>query len=76
MSVLTVPKSQFKPRAFEYLRRVQAGERICITDRGHPVVDLSPHGSEDDELLCDMRGLVTRFEDPVSPVGDEWEADA
>lgn len=76
MKILTVSKSKFKPKAFEYLRQVEAGDRVCITDHGRPVVDLQPHGLDDDELLMDMRGLVTRYDNPLDPVDDPWDAES
>jgi prevent-host-death family protein len=72
--VTKVPKSKFKPRAFEYLRRAQAGECLCITDRGRPVADIVPHGSDDAGALRGLRGLVLHYEAPAEPVEVEWEA--
>jgi prevent-host-death family protein len=37
---------ELRQRASELLRRVQAGESIEITDRGHPVAVLSPMPDE------------------------------
>ena len=74
MPLTRVPKSKFKPKAFEYLRRAEAGERLCITDHGRPVADIVPHGSDDDEALNALRGLVLRYEVPTEPVEVEWEA--
>jgi prevent-host-death family protein len=76
MSVLMVPKSEFKPRAFAYLRRVEGGDQVCITDHGRPVVDILPHHAEDEQELSELRGLVLRYDNPMDPVGVEWEATA
>jgi prevent-host-death family protein len=76
MKTITVPKSKFKPKAFEYLRCVEAGDKICITDHGKPVVDLQPHGLDDDELLQDMRNLVVRYDNPLDPVEDVWDVES
>ena len=35
-----------KNRLSHYLRRVQAGERIVVTDRGHPIAELTPIADE------------------------------
>ncbi len=75
MSVVLVPKSVFKPRVFEYLRRVEKGAQVCITDHGRPVVDLLPHRAEDDRELAELRGLVLKYERPTDPVDADWEAD-
>jgi prevent-host-death family protein len=36
---------ELKNRLSEYLRRVRAGERIVVTDRGRPVAELLPLSS-------------------------------
>ena len=37
-----VPVRDLKNRLSEYLRRVQGGERVVVTDRGRPVAELMP----------------------------------
>ncbi len=76
MSVLMVPKSKFKPKAFAYLRRVEHGDQICVTDHGRPVADILPHRAGDDQDLSDLRGLVLKYDRPMEPVGVNWEANA
>ena len=76
MSVLMIPKSEFKPKAFAYLRRVEGGDHVCITDHGRPVADILPHHGEDDQELAELRGLVRRYDRPMDPVGVKWEATA
>jgi prevent-host-death family protein len=76
MSVLMVPKSKFKPRAFAFLRRVEKGDRVCITDHGRPVVDIIPHGTDDDRELAELRGLVIEYDRPTDPVDMPREANA
>jgi len=76
MTVLVVPKSKFKPKAFAYLRRVERGDHVCITDHGRPVADIVPHRAEDDRELEELRGLVRKYERPMDPVEVEWEANA
>ncbi len=69
-----ISKSEFKPRALEFLRQVQqTGEAIVITDRGRPVARIEPY-SEGDDVVAQLRGLVLRYDDPLEPVGEEdWE---
>ena len=71
----TVSKSQFKPKALEYLRQVeQSGEGIVITDRGRPVVRVEPYSSGE-EVLELLRGVLLRYEDPTEHVSvEDWEA--
>ena len=73
MNILMVPKSEFKPKAFAYLRRVEDGDQVCITDHGRPVADIIPHHSDDDQELSELRGLVLKYARPMDPVGVEWE---
>ena len=76
MAVLMVSKSKFKPKAFEYLRRVEQEHlRVCVTDHGRPVADIVPHRAGDDDALDSLRGLVREYRDPTAPVDVEWEAD-
>lgn len=71
-SAIRVPKSRFKPRAFEYFRLVQEKRReILITDRGRPVVRISPVDEADETELQELRGLVVRYVDPLEPVDSE-----
>ena len=74
MSVLVVPKSAFKPKAFAYLRRVEQGDEVCITDHGRPVADILPHRAKDDRELAELRGLVRKYERPMDAVDVAWEA--
>ncbi|MCY4373535.1 MAG: type II toxin-antitoxin system Phd/YefM family antitoxin [Spirochaetaceae bacterium] len=71
----TVSKSQFKPRAFEYFRRVQERrETLVITDRGTPVLKIMPFAEDDDADLAALRGSVLRYDDPLEPVHERWES--
>jgi len=76
MSMLIVPKSKFKPKAFAYLRRVEGGDRVCITDHGRPVADILPHHADDEQALAELRGLVVKYDRPTDSAGVEWEANA
>jgi prevent-host-death family protein len=66
----------FKARALEFLRQVESGCTLVVTDRGRPVVRLSPIRSRsDEEILAELRGSVLRYDDPTEPVGlEDWEA--
>jgi prevent-host-death family protein len=74
MSVLMVPKSAFKPKAFAYLRRVENGDQVCITDHGRAVADIIPHHADDDQELAELRGLVLKYTGPTDPIDVVWEA--
>ena len=73
MTILS--KSQFKPRAFEYFRRVQERrETLVITDRGTPVLKITSITEDDDADLAALRGSVLRYDDPLEPVEEPWES--
>mgnify|MGYP006299370561 FL=1 len=71
-----VPKSAFKPKAFEYFRMVEEqGEPVIVTDHGRDAVRIEPilphAGSSKDAL----KGSILRYEAPEEPVGEgDWEA--
>lgn len=71
-----VPKSIFKPKAFEYFRLVEEKrQELLITDHGRPVARISPVDEADEDELSALRGLVVKYVDPCEPVGaEDWEA--
>jgi prevent-host-death family protein len=75
-SPVTVSKSIFKPKAFEYFRLVEEKrQEILITDHGRPVARISPVDEADEHELSALRGLLVKYVDPYEPVGPEdWEA--
>jgi len=62
--------------AFAYLRRVEEGDQVCITDHGRPVADILPHRAADDQELGELRGMLLKYDHPMDPVGVDWEANA
>jgi len=75
-SPVKVPKSIFKPKAFEFFRLVEEKrQEILITDHGRPVARISPVDEADEHELSALRGLLVKYIDPYEPVGSEdWEA--
>jgi PHD/YefM family antitoxin component YafN of YafNO toxin-antitoxin module len=75
-SPVKVPKSIFKPKAFEYFRLVEEQrQEILFTDHGRPVARISPVDEADAHELSALRGLVVKYVDPYEPVGaEDWEA--
>ncbi len=69
-----VSKSQFKPRALAYLREVEeTGEPLVLTDRGRPVLRITPYAPAE-ETLETLRGCVVRYDDATEPVAvGDWE---
>ena len=70
-----VSKSQFKAKALEYFRQVEAtGESVIVTDHGKPTLEVRPYRDNKRNPFEILRGSVVRYDDPVEPVAmDEWE---
>lgn len=71
----TVSKSRFKAHALELFREVErTGQPIVITDRGTPVLKLSPYAEDPTAALRVLRESVVKYNAPTEPVGDgDWE---
>ena len=67
----TVGIRMLKNQLSEYVRIVQNGERVTVTSRGAPVMDLVPHAPHgldpDDELLRLARAGKVRLGNPNDP---------
>ncbi len=70
-----VSKSQFKAKALEFFRRVEAsGETIIVTDKGLPAIEVRRYRAEQRSPLERLRGSVVEFKDPTGPVADDdWD---
>ena len=71
-----ISKSQFKPRALEYFRKVEkTGKALVISDRGKPVLKIVPYTENSEQALKALRNTVVKYDDPTEPVGlEDWEA--
>ena len=71
-----VSKSEFKAKALEFFRQVEAsGERVIVTDHGKPTLEVRPYRSLKRDPLDVLRGSVVRYENPTDPVAEgDWEA--
>lgn len=72
----SVSKSQFKPKALAFFRKVQeTGQELVITEHGKPVLKIVPYVEDPEAALHALRGTVVAYRDPLEPVGEEdWEA--
>jgi antitoxin (DNA-binding transcriptional repressor) of toxin-antitoxin stability system len=70
-----VSKSQFKAKALEFFRQVEAtGEPIVITDNGRPTLEIRRYQQAIRDPLEVLRGSVLRYDDPMEPVAEEdWD---
>jgi len=71
-----VSKSEFKAKALEYFRQVEAsGESVIVTDHGKPALEVRPYRSVQRNPLDVLRGSIVRYDNPMDPVAvSEWEA--
>lgn len=77
-----ISKSQFKAKALELFRQVEAtGEPLIITDNGQPKLEIRPYSVPEDaaaltaRILDKLAGSVLYFDNSTDPVGeDDWEA--
>lgn len=71
-----ISKSQFKAKALEFFRQVEAsGEPLIITDHGQPKLEVRKLEERSRHPLDILRGSVLRFDHPTEPVADDdWEA--
>lgn len=73
---IRVSKSQFKARALEFFRDIEAtGEPIVITSHGAPTIEIRPYKPRNHDPRDVLRGSVLHYLDPTLPVGEEdWDA--
>ena len=71
-----VSKSEFKAKALELFRQVEAsGESLIVTDHGKPALEVRPYRGVERSPLDVLRGSAVRYDNPTAPVGeDDWEA--
>lgn len=66
-----VSKSQFKARALELFRQVEAsGESVIVTDKGRPAIEVRRYRTDPRPPLERLRGSVLELVEPFEPV---WE---
>lgn len=71
-----VSKSEFKAKALEYFRAVEAsGDAVIVTDNGQPRIEVRRYRAAERPPLERLRGSVVDLKDPTKPVAeDDWEA--
>ena len=68
--------SDFKTHCLRLLDRVRSTrEEITVTRYGKPIARVVPYDREEEPYVGSLRGGVTGYEDLVSPVDEDWEAD-
>jgi PHD/YefM family antitoxin component YafN of YafNO toxin-antitoxin module len=71
-----VSKSQFKAKALEFFRQIEAsGEPVIVTDKGRPAIEVRRYKADERSPLERLRGSVIELRDPFEAAGeDDWEA--
>ena len=68
--------SDFKTHCLRLLDRVQSTrEEITLTRYGKPIARVVPYDGEEEAFVGSLRGGVTGYDDLVSPLDEDWEAD-
>ena len=72
----TVGVSKLRENLMMFLKKVQSGETVTITSRGHEVARLVPPESEIEEARKALQklGETAVIGNILSPIGEEWEA--
>ena len=71
-----VSKSEFKAKALEFFRQVEAsGESLIVTDHGKPTLEVRPYRELKRNPLDVLRGSAMRYDNPTDPIAiDDWKA--
>lgn len=72
----SISKSQFKAKALEFLRQVEAtGDTLVITDNGKPAVEVRRYRDNRQTPLERLSGSVVEYKEPFKPAvdPDDWE---
>lgn len=71
-----ISKTEFKPKAFEILRKVKEEQApYVVTDRGAPVVEIRPVHARKLDALRKLNGMVLKYDDPLKVLDDPWDAE-
>lgn len=66
-----VSRTQFKARALELFRQIEAsGESVIVTSKGRPVIEVRQYRTDQRSPLERLQGSVIELTDPFAPV---WE---
>ena len=71
-----VSKSEFKAKALEYFRQIEAsGQSLIVTDHGKPALEVRPFRGSARNPLEVLRGSVVRYDHPLEPISEgDWES--
>ena len=73
----TIKASEFKAKCLKIMDEVaESGEPVVITKHGTPVAELVPAKKRPKTLFGALKGTGAILGDIISPIEDEWEANA
>ncbi len=70
-----VAVSEFRANLVGFLKRVEKGEVITLTSRGHEVAKIIPPDNKSEDARNALKKLrkTASIGDVLSPIEDEWE---
>lgn len=70
-----VAVSEFRAHLVSFLKRVEGGEIITITSRGHEIAKIVPPDDKREKAKEALKklGKTAIIEDVLSPIGEQWE---
>ncbi len=72
-----VTAGEFKAQCLRFIDRInQQGGEYVVTRYGKPVARLVPYEPAPPSLIGHVAGSVLHYGDLISPIGEEWDADA
>lgn len=72
-----ISKSKFKAHALEIFRRIEkTGTPAVITDNGTPTLIVKKYRPDESDARKRLKGSVLHYNQPLTPVSEDWEADA
>lgn len=76
MSGNQISKSEFKAKALEIFRQIEAtGESVIVPNHGKPALEVRPYRGTQRKPLKILRGSQVRFDNPTEPIGaDDWDS--
>lgn len=63
-----ITKTQFRRHLEEYLRKVEQGQKLVITDRGRPFCMVVPVVEDAERCFQELRDTVLKYDAPLEPV--------
>lgn len=73
----TISKSELEANMCSVFRDLErTGEEVIVTDRGKPVLRISPYREEPKtlrEMFADIKGKAVFSGDPDDPTAGEWK---